>query len=75
MRQYICNCINPIWDNKILNKIIENGKEIDFKTFINECEVEDSLLKTMKKYPHDFKFFKYKDIYFFEHSRIEYFFR
>ena len=71
---------NPFNNVNTQNKVLDMAKEISAKSFLKEVDIKDfniygqPMLNELRKFPRDFTFFKYKDIYFFEHSRIDYFF-
>ncbi len=78
-KQYIWSCVtNPFKTIDKLSCIIDNAKEITKETFFKNCDfipidyVENK--KQFDLYPNDFSFYKYKTIYFYTHSAIEYFY-
>lgn len=73
-KQFVCTCINPIWDTDKLCEIIDNAKPISRQTFLKNCCVDELVKNYVKEYPQDFEFYKYKNIYFYRHSAIEYFY-
>ena len=84
MKEFVCDCVSPLWSIKKLSHIIDNAKKISRKKFLENCNIspEDkifdlNLLKAMKKYPNDFEYYEYNDpqnIMFFTHSCIEHFY-
>lgn len=81
---FIGDCVgNPFEDVNILSEVIDGGKEISRKIFLHNCNVEgiklfgESLEIETKKYPNSFSFYynEEEDVYFFENSAIEYFFK
>ena len=62
-------------DKKYFNTI-DNGVEISKAEFLKNCDVDDAILKDMKKYPNDYQYGKSEDdkIYYYQHSRIEHFY-
>jgi len=72
-------CIGSCGDNPFnsvekLDLIVENAREITKRTFLKYCCVHPDYLSDMKKFPHDYEFFKYRNIYFYTWSAIEYFY-
>lgn len=68
----------PKWLLSIFSEIDDNAKEIKLNEFIKYCEVEDELVKEMKKYKYDFHFYKgeYNNVpvYYYTWSCIEHFY-
>jgi hypothetical protein len=81
MKEYIGNCVgNPFGSLTRLSEVIDDAKSISKKKFLEECNTEMELhgyplKQTIKQFPNDFDYYQYKDIMFFTHSCIEYFFR
>ena len=81
MKNFVCDCVNPNYEElniKDINEFIEfidESEEINKKKFLDECEVEDVLKKEIKKFPNDFRFCRNEEIYFYTHSMIECFFK
>lgn len=82
MKEYIGNCVgNPFGSLMRLSEVIDGAKSISNKKFLKECNTEDvelygyQLKQMIKQFSNDFDYFQYKDIMFFTHSCIEYFFR
>ena len=80
MKEYFWNCTNnPFPSIELFNSCIKKSKRITSKTFFENCIIPNEILYVRKNYfkefPNDFMYFKYKNIYFFTHSCIEYFFK
>ena len=79
-KTYKGNCIdNPFHNINKIREVVYNAKEISKSTFLKNVDMDEwETLKTLKYgmrvFPNDFTYHKYKDIYFFRHSAIEYFF-
>jgi hypothetical protein len=78
-KQYIWSCgSNPFETIEELSKIITNARQINKQTFFRNCDFIPMDYVNNKKqftlYPRDFKFYKNKNIYFYIHSAIEYFY-
>jgi hypothetical protein len=75
-KEFIGDCVSNPFGKEIYD-VKDGGKEISKKKFIDACDVDSEVLKDMKQYPNDYKYFynKDKDIYFFTHSAIEYFYK
>ena len=78
MKQYIGSCVdNPFKDAKYrynLLGILLHGREIVKRTFFKHCELDPELVEQMKHYPRDYCFYKFKNVYWFTNSAIEYFY-
>lgn len=75
-RQYLCSCVHPDPDiQDYMTDIIDNAIEISMDIFLDNCEVEPELLRTMIEYSDDFMFYQSGEIFYYEHSAIEYFYR
>ena len=79
-RQFWASCVNWNKNVDLLEEIIESGKKISKSTFLKNCEVEDPIVRqSMKNFPNDYIFYKgsgkYKNIYWYTWSMIEYFYR
>ena len=82
MKEFIGSCVeNPFEDVNKLSEVIDGGIEITEEEFLRVCDVGDmDLFKepikiSFKNYPQSFSFYKNGEIYFFENSAIEYFFK
>ena len=72
---FIWSCVdNPFKDLITLSYVIDNGKEINKRNFLNKCDVSIKLKKDMKEYQNDYRYYNQDWIYFFTHSAIEYFY-
>lgn len=74
-KEFICSCVNPIWETDKLIDIIDNAKKISKKEFFDNCDVNEDLISNIKEYPYDFEFYKNGEIMFFTHSAIESFYK
>jgi len=75
-KEFIGDCVgNPFSSVEELSDIIDNAKEITKQTFLKLCDVHEDIKQQMRKFPHDYTFFKNKEIYFFQWSMIEHFFK
>ena len=76
MKILIGTCINNPFSsvNKLCN-VIDKGRPLSRKRFFEECDVEEETRSLMKEYPHDFRFYQYKDIFFYTWSSIEHFYK
>ena len=74
--EFIGTCVeNPFGDIETLVSIVENEAiEIDRQQFLSACHVDETTIREMQEYPHDFEFYKSDGIYFFCHSAIEHFY-
>ncbi|GAG98572.1 unnamed protein product [marine sediment metagenome] len=74
-KEFIGNCVkNPFNYINILAEIVDKAKEITKKTFLKYCIITDKQKSKMKEYPNDYTFWKNRNIYFYRHSGIEYFY-
>ena len=74
-KEFIGTCVeNPFHRIETLCEIVDNAREITKETFLSHCFVHPETLAQMKQYPHDYEYYKYKNIYFYTWSAIEYFF-
>jgi len=63
-----------------LEHIVEHGKDISMATFLRRCEITPELRKEMRRFPHDFAFFKSKTpkgkrVYYYDWSAWEHIFK
>ena len=70
--QSIGNCVdNPFSNSEELDKVIESGKDITYKTFVTHCEP----IPDYKIFPNDYQFYKGtyqgKTVYWYSWSAIE----
>ena len=78
---FVCDCTNPsfeelgVKDANHFSYFIDEAEEITAKEFLENCEIEESLLQNIKEYPNDFRFYKNGGIIFFTHSMIEHFYK
>ena len=76
MKQFIGTCVgNPFSGVDELNKIVDSGRVISKKRFLSECDVDNCIISEMKRFPYDYQFFKSDEIYFYEWSAIEHFYK
>lgn len=75
MYGFVGTCIdNPFHALGALEQIIDNAREITKRTFLSHCAVVNDIQADMIRFPHDYTFYKYQGIYFFDRSAIEYFY-
>ena len=74
-KQYWTNCIDWHLGTGTLIEITKNAKEITRETFFKRAEIDIDNKKLMRMYPHDYCYYKCKDIYFYEWSAIEFFYK
>ena len=75
MKQFIGDCTsNPLADVNVLSDVIDNAVEITKRTFLKYCDVNEELLKDMRRFPNDYTFYKNGSLYFYQWSAIEYFY-
>jgi len=75
MKIFQGDCVgNPFKTTAKLIQIIERSTEIKKKTFFKHCLVEAEIQAEMIKFPYDFRFFKSRNIYFYQWSAIEHFY-
>lgn len=77
-KQFYATCVDYPNPNELI-KIVEKGKSISRRRFLRECAVSPKLVREMKRFPHDYSFYrsksKKKEIYYFEWSMIEHLFK
>ena len=81
---FIATCVNGLNDEQfreyvaedatLLAQLVDNSKEITKNTFLKNCFVEEEIKKAIKQYPHDYCYYKNKNIYFYTWSAIEHFY-
>ncbi len=76
---YIGSCVdNPFRGTPELCKVIERAISISKRTFLEHCVVDDDVRELMHRFPQSYAYFRSRYhkhyIYFYENSRIEYFF-
>ena len=75
MKSFIGTCVeNPFGRIETLCNVVEGGKKISKKKFLNSCYVEEELIKDFKKFPHDYAFYQYENIMFYTWGAIEHFY-
>ena len=74
-KQYWANCVGWQFGIETLVEITENAREITRQTFFKRVEIDVDNKKQMKMFPDDYCYYKYKDIYFYEWSAIEHFYK
>ena len=80
-KTYFWNCTNnPFNTLEELSEACESTNEITKEEFLKTCKIENHLYtnnihKDLKYFPNDFSFYKFKEIYFYTHSCIEYFYK
>ena len=74
-KQYWTNCVDWHLKTDTLIEMTENAREITKQTFLKRVEVDEDNKKLMRMFPNDYCYYKYKDIYFYEWSAIEFFYR
>lgn len=65
---------NPFETTEKLDNVVEGAREITKGTFYKRCHVEELIKKDIEQHPHDYRFYKNKDVYFYEWSAIEFFY-
>ena len=75
------SCVdNPFNDADKLRQVIDNATEISKRAFLRAVDIQTfrlfnvDLKEAMRDCPHDFTYWRNKNIYFFVHSAIEHFF-
>lgn len=78
-KEFFASCVGWEGDTDDLCSMIDSGKEISIQTFLNNCKVKSMLKSLMRQFPYSYSYWKgtgkYKGIYWYKNSRIEYFFR
>ena len=87
MKILICDCTSPDFEELGINDVndlmnlIEEAKEITKEEFLKVCDMgslnlfNEPIIQSFNNYPNSFSFWKNGDIFFFENSRIEYFYK
>jgi hypothetical protein len=78
MKKYIGSCVeNPFKSVNRLTEIIDSGKRIGLRKFMQNCEIAEDTIRDMKKFSHDYMFHCSEkfDIMWYTHSCIEYFYK
>lgn len=74
-KEFRGTCVdNPFGRIETLVKVVENAIEITKQTFSRRCFIHPEITSEIRKYPRDYEFYKYKDIYFYTWSAIEHFY-
>jgi len=72
----IGTCVdNPFREMEKLEKIIDEAKKISKRTFFKRCEIALEIEEDIKRFPNDYEFYKYQEIYFYRWSAIEHFYK
>lgn len=74
-KEYWTNCVDWPHGIEALVEITENAKEITRQTFFKRVEIDADNKKLMRMFPDDYCYYKYKDIYLYEWSVIEFFYK
>ena len=74
-KQYWTNCVDWHLERDTLEEILDNAKDITKQTFLKRVEVDADNKKLMRMYPDDYCYSKYKDVYFYTWSAIEFFYK
>ena len=76
MKHIWCDCVNPAEELKpTLDELIDSGEEITGEEFFKHCEVNEKVNKMIDDFPNDFTYWRNGNIYWFEWSNIEHFFK
>jgi len=76
MKQYIGDCTGGTFSSQEKqDEILFKARKMSKKKFLLECNVDDETKADMKRFPHDYIFWRYKDICFHEWSRIDFFYK
>lgn len=77
MKEFIGTCVgNPFGTSEALDKIIDEAEEITIKEFLAVTEdITPELELEMRRYPDDFAFYRSGNIYYYEWSAIEHFYK
>jgi hypothetical protein len=76
MKEFIGTCVeNPFGSVDRLCEIIDKAKNVSRKAFFTVCDLSEDEKRIMRQYPNDFRFFCNGAIFFYEWSRIEYFYK
>lgn len=77
-KQFFATCVNYP-KLRELERIIEKGKPISKAEFVRRCNVAQEILKDIKRFPHDYSFYKSrvrgKTVYYYEWSLMEHVFK
>ena len=72
----IGTCVsNPFGDSETLDEVVEGAEPIERDDFFLMCAISDAQKSDMLRYPNDYKFMRYNEVYFYEWSAIEYFYQ
>lgn len=75
-KEFSGTCVeNPFGRIETLVKVIDNAIEITKQTFFKHCILSAELVAEIRLYPNDYRFYKYKSIYFYTWSAIEHFYK
>ena len=77
--EFVGSCVsNPFKSARQLCRIITSCVTTTKDPFLSSCKIPGQVLDDMKEYPNDYEYYcsalDDKEIYFYVHSRIEYFF-
>lgn len=74
--QFIGTCVdNPFRTFEMLIVVIGVAVEIKKATFLRACAVDHLKRADFKRFPNDYSFFKSGNVYFYEWSAIEHFYK
>ena len=74
-KEFAGTCVeNPFGRIETLAEITENARTISKKKFFDNCFIHPDIVGQTRKYPHDYEFYQYKDIFFYTWSAIEHFY-
>ena len=72
MKEFLQSCMSPLSEE--LEAAIEEAGMIDSGSFARRCNLVPGIALDMLRYPDDYDFYQYKDILFYVHSSIEFFY-
>ena len=76
MKQFIGTCeSNPFATVEELSLLIDKARPLSRNRFLIECSLPDDIRDQMLEFPNSFIYYQMKNIWFYEWSRIEHFYK
>jgi len=74
-KSFIGSCVdNPFRSVEALTDVIEKGQPISRRRFIRNTILDEDIIANMRYWINDYTYYLSGKIFFYEHSRIEYFY-
>jgi hypothetical protein len=81
MKEYIGCCVDAPYEELGLKDCdefcewLDKKEDLDLIEFVNSCNLDKELLKSIILYPSSYEYYKIGEVYFYVNSAIEYFYK